>query len=82
MYIPLLDKPGYATKLRVAKSDPEAAVPHPEPDVVLNLRWHVPAAREMPREVPRVPREVPREVPVRAAPKKKRRRVHDFYMCY
>jgi hypothetical protein len=84
VYIPLLDKPGYATKLRVAKGDPEAAVPHPKPDAVMNLRWHVPAARAMvPREVPgEVPREVPREVPVQAAPKKKRRRVYEFYLCY
>jgi hypothetical protein len=83
VYIPLLDKPGYATKLRVAKGPPESAVPHPTPDAVMNLRWHVAAAREMPREVPReVSREVPREVVARAAPKKKRRRVHEFYLCY
>jgi len=75
VYIPLLDKPGYATKLRVVKSDPEAAVPHPEPDAVLNLRWHVPAAREMPREVALEPA-------ARVVPKKKRRRVHEFYLCY
>jgi hypothetical protein len=56
VYIPLLDKPGYATKLRVAKGPPE-----------------------MPREVPR---EVAVEPAARVAPKKKRRRVHEFYMCY
>ena len=83
VYIPLLDKPGFATKLRVVKGDPEAAVPHPKPDAVMNLRWHVAAAREMPRVVPReVPREVALEPAARVVPKKKRRRVHEFYLCY
>jgi hypothetical protein len=37
VYIPLLDKPAYATKLRVAKSDPEPGAPHPTPDAVFEL---------------------------------------------
>jgi hypothetical protein len=77
VYIPLWNNPAYSTKLRVANSHPASVATHPETESGLNLRWHPAAARKV------VPRESTAREPVaRVAPKKKRRRAHEFYMCY